>query len=163
MKYVAPLDMLKDRLDISTVDGQVRVSLSYDGFLNLIQLIISDDRLPESPYIQRPTNEVAPVAAGQGTGRGGYFAGRSSTQNEDENWYIQRVAGGGEGGIPGGRRDAGIRERVANIQQVAETWQQQLSVVKTLMEVLRTATPPEEPAAANGEQPYDPYEVQSLS
>jgi hypothetical protein len=164
MKYVAPLDMLKDRLDISTVDGQVRVSLSYDGFLNLVELIISDNAALESPYLSQHLGRAARTAPAEPVARNGYFSGRSAAQGTGENWYLQRLAGGGDSGGSARGLDEGARERAANIQRAAETWQQQLTVVKTLMDVLNAATPPEEDnVAPEADGSYDPYEVQSLT
>ena len=41
MKYLPPFDLLRRMVEVSTVRGELRVSLSYDDFINILRMMIS--------------------------------------------------------------------------------------------------------------------------
>ena len=41
MKYLPPFDLIRRMVEVSTVWGELRVSLSYDDFVKILRLMIS--------------------------------------------------------------------------------------------------------------------------
>ena len=48
MKYLPPFDLLRRSVEIATVRGELRVSLSYDDFIKLIRMMISGVEVDEA-------------------------------------------------------------------------------------------------------------------
>lgn len=97
MKYLPPFDLIRRSVEISTVRGELRVTLSYDDFIRLIRLMISGIQVDEGWYLQ----EYADIARAIQDGKlasakqhfidDGYFEGRRPfAMPVDERWYLER-------------------------------------------------------------------------
>lgn len=94
MKYLPPFDLLRRSVEISTVRGELRVSLSYDDFIKLIRLMISGVDVDEAWYrqqyedIAKAIREGAVGSAKQHFVDDGYFEGRLPFPIKvDDSWY----------------------------------------------------------------------------
>jgi hypothetical protein len=94
VKYLPPFDLLRRSIEISTVRGELRVSLSYDDFIKLIRLMISSVDVDEAWYrqqyedIAKAIREGAVASAKQYFLDDGYFEGRLPFAIEvDDDWY----------------------------------------------------------------------------
>lgn len=82
MRYIPPFDLLRRSVEISTVRGELRVSLSYDDFIKLIRLMIAGVEVDESWYRQQYEDIGRAIRDGQvGSAKqhfvdDGYFEGR---------------------------------------------------------------------------------------
>ena len=82
VKYLPPFDQIRRAVEISTVRGELRVSLSYDDFIKIIRLMISGIQVDEEWYL----NEYPDIAQAIRDGKvasarqhfieDGYFEGR---------------------------------------------------------------------------------------
>ena len=96
MKYIPPFDLLRRSVEISTVRGELRVSLSYDDFIKLIRLMISGIEVDESWY-RRQYEDIGHAvrdghlnSAKQHFIDDGYFEGRLPFPIEvDSTWYLR--------------------------------------------------------------------------
>ncbi len=94
MKYIPPFDLLRRSVEISTVRGELRVSLSYDDFIKLIRLMISGIEVDETWY-RRQYDDIGKAirdgqihSAKQHFVDDGYFEGRLPFPiSVDEDWY----------------------------------------------------------------------------
>ncbi len=97
MKYLPPFDQIRRAVEISTVRGELRVSLSYDEFINIIRLMISGIQVDEEWYL----NEYRDIAQAIRDGKvasarqhfvdDGYFEGRRPfPMPVDERWYLEQ-------------------------------------------------------------------------
>jgi hypothetical protein len=94
VKYIPPFDLLRRSVEISTVRGELRVSLSYDDFIKLIRLMIAGVQVDEEWYRQqyedigRAIRDGQIVSAKQHFVDDGYFEGRLPFGMQvDETWY----------------------------------------------------------------------------
>lgn len=96
MKYLPPFDLIRRSVEISTVRGELRVSLSYDDFIKIIRLLISGVDVDEGWYLR----EYGDIARAIGEGKidsakqhfldDGYFEGRRPFSIAvDERWYLR--------------------------------------------------------------------------
>lgn len=82
MRYIPPFDLLRRSVEISTVRGELRVSLSYDDFIKMIRLMIAGIEVDEAWYRQayddigRAIQEGRIASAKQHFLDDGYFEGR---------------------------------------------------------------------------------------
>ncbi len=113
MKYVAPFDLVKSQVNISTINGQVKVGLTYESFLNLIRLMIADMDVDEKWYLQQYPDIAAAIAKGvvksakEHFVKDGYFEGRLPAPIQvDEKWYLQEYPDVAEG-VHSGMVDSG--------------------------------------------------------
>jgi hypothetical protein len=97
VKYIPPFDLVRRSVEISTVKGELRVSLSYEDFVGILRKILSGIDVNETWYLQ--TYEDIRDAIKQGkinNARGhfvddGYFEGRLPFPIAvDEKWYLQQ-------------------------------------------------------------------------
>lgn len=96
MKYLPPFDLIRRSVEISTVKGELRVSLSYDDFVKIIRLMISGIDVDEEWYL-REYEDIAQAlrdgkveSAKQHFIDDGYFEGRRPfPMAVDERWYLQ--------------------------------------------------------------------------
>ena len=95
MKYIPPFDLLRRSVEISTVRGELRVSLSYDDFIKLIRLMIAGVHVDEEWYrrqyedIGRAIRDGQIASAKQHFVDDGYFEGRLPFLIQvDEQWYL---------------------------------------------------------------------------
>lgn len=94
MRYIPPFDLLRRSVEISTVRGELRVSLSYDDFIKLIRLMMAGVEVDEAWYSQQYEDIGRAIRDGQvGSARqhfidDGYFEGRLPFPiNVDTAWY----------------------------------------------------------------------------
>lgn len=94
MKYIPPFDLLRRSVEISTVRGELLVSLSYEDFINLIRLMISGIEVDEAWYRRQYEDIASAIRDGQVASArrhfidDGYFEGRMPFPiTVDEKWY----------------------------------------------------------------------------
>jgi hypothetical protein len=96
VKYLPPFDLIRRSVEISTVKGELRVSVSYDDFVRILQLLISGIAVDEAwyreeyPDIARAIQEGKIESAKRHFVDDGYFEGRRPfPMDVDERWYLQ--------------------------------------------------------------------------
>lgn len=94
MRYIPPFDLLRRSVEISTVRGELRVSLSYDDFIKLIRLMMAGVEVDEAWYSQQYEDIGRAIRDGQVASArqhfidDGYFEGRLPFPiNVDTAWY----------------------------------------------------------------------------
>jgi hypothetical protein len=94
VRYIPPFDLLRRSVEISTVRGELRVSLSYDDFIKMIRLMIAGIEVDEAWYRQtyddigRAIQEGRIASAKRHFLDDGYFEGRLPfAVNVDEKYY----------------------------------------------------------------------------
>lgn len=97
MKYIPPFDMIRRSVEISTVKGELRVSVSYEEFIRILKTMLSGIEVDETWYLQtyddiaRATHEGAVKSVKQHFIDDGYFEGRMPFPIDvDEQWYLQQ-------------------------------------------------------------------------
>ena len=97
MKYLPPFDLIRRSVEISTVRGELRVSLSYDDFVRVLRLMISGIQvkeewyLTEYPDIAQAIRDGKVESARQHFIDDGFFEGRRPfPMDVDERWYLQQ-------------------------------------------------------------------------
>ena len=97
MKYVPPFDLIRRSVEVSTIKGELRVSVSYEDFITIIKMIIAGIEVNEAWYAE--TYEDISKAIREGSIRSakrhfvddGYFDGRMPFAiRVDEKWYPQQ-------------------------------------------------------------------------
>jgi hypothetical protein len=99
VKYLPPFDLIRRSVEISTVRGELRVSLSYDDFVRVLRLMISGIQvieewyLTEYPDIAQAIRDGKVESARQHFIDDGFFEGRRPfPMDVDERWYLQQYA-----------------------------------------------------------------------
>jgi hypothetical protein len=94
VKYIPPFDLLRRSVEISTVRGELRVSLSYDDFIKLIRRMIAGVEVDETWYRQQYEDIGGAIRDGQVVSAkqhfvdDGYFEGRLPFPiTVDDTWY----------------------------------------------------------------------------
>jgi len=97
VKYLPPFDLIRRSVEISTVRGELRVSLSYDDFIKIIRLMISGIKVDEEWYLQeygdiaQAIRDEQLMSAKQHFLDDGYFEGRRPfPMPVDERWYLEQ-------------------------------------------------------------------------
>ena len=97
MKYLPPFDLIRRSVEISTVRGELRVSLSYDDFIKIIRLMISGIQVDEEWYLQEYGDIAQAIRDEQLTSAkqhfldDGYFEGRRPfPMPVDDRWYLEQ-------------------------------------------------------------------------
>ena len=97
MKYLPPFDLIRRSVEISTIRGELRVSLSYDDFVSVLRLMISGIQvneewyLTEYPDIAQAIRDGKVESARQHFIDDGFFEGRRPfPMDVDEPWYLQQ-------------------------------------------------------------------------
>lgn len=97
MKYVPPFEAVRRSVEISTVRGQLRVSLPYDDFVQLVKSLVAAIEVDESWYLQHNDDVAGAIARGViGSARehfanDGYLEGRLPFPIVvDEQWYLEQ-------------------------------------------------------------------------
>jgi len=97
VKYLPPFDLIRRSVEISTVRGELRVSLSYDDFVQIVRLMISgitvaeEWYLTEYPDIAQAIRDGKVESAKQHFIDDGFFEGRRPfPMDVDERWYLQQ-------------------------------------------------------------------------
>jgi hypothetical protein len=52
VKYLPPFDLIRRMVEVSTVKGELRVSLSYDDFIKIMRLMISGIEVNQDWYLE---------------------------------------------------------------------------------------------------------------
>ena len=97
MKYLPPFDLIRRSVEISTVRGELRVSLSYDDFVGVLRLMISGIQVNEEWYLTEYPDIAQAIREGKvGSARqhfidDGFFEGRRPfPMDVDERWYLEQ-------------------------------------------------------------------------
>ncbi len=97
MKYLPPFDLIRRMVEVSTVRGELRVSLSYDDFIKILRLMISGIAVDEDWYLTEHEDIAKAIASGvvmsarQHFIDDGYFEGRLPfPMPVDERWYLEQ-------------------------------------------------------------------------
>lgn len=97
MKYLPPFDLIRRSVEISTVKGELRASLSYDDFIKLIRMMIASFPVDEDWYLKEYEDIALAVRNGtiesarQHFVDDGYFEGRRPfPMAVDERWYLEQ-------------------------------------------------------------------------
>jgi hypothetical protein len=84
-------------VEVSTVRGELRVSVSYDGFIELLRLMISGIEVDETWYLKEYEDIARAVSSGQVVSAkrhfidDGYFEGRMPfAMSVNERWYLEQ-------------------------------------------------------------------------
>jgi hypothetical protein len=99
VKYLPPFDLIRRMVEVSTVRGELRVSLSYDDFIKIMRMMISGVEVDEAWYL-REHEDIAHAVAGGSVESAkrhflddGYFEGRLPfPMPVDERWYLEQYA-----------------------------------------------------------------------
>lgn len=96
MKYLPPFELIRRSVEISTVRGELRVTVSYEDFVKILKTLIRGIEVDEAWYVR--TYEDIGNAIKEGIVRSarqhfiddGYFEGRRPFPMEvDERWYLK--------------------------------------------------------------------------
>ena len=97
MNYLPPFDLIRRSVEISTVRGELRVSLSYDDFVRILRLMISGIEVNEEWYLTEYQDIAQAIREGKvGSARqhfidDGYFRGTATLPDAvDERWYLEQ-------------------------------------------------------------------------
>ena len=97
MNYFPPFEVIRRSVDISTVRGELRVSVSYEDFVKLLKLMIGGIQVDEDFYARAYEDIGQAVRTGTlPSGRqhfinDGYFEGRLPFPiRVDEAWYLRQ-------------------------------------------------------------------------
>jgi hypothetical protein len=95
MTYVAPFDLIKGAVDISAVKGELRVSISYDGFINVLQLLVASVLVDEEWYMKQYEDVADAVRTGKVRSARAHFVENGYIEGRlpgpiivDEEWYF---------------------------------------------------------------------------
>jgi hypothetical protein len=96
VKYLPPFDLIRRMVEVSTVRGELRVSLSYDDFIAILRMMISGIVVDEAWYLKEHEDIARAIAdGGVASARqhfldDGYFEGRLPVPMPvDERWYLE--------------------------------------------------------------------------
>ncbi len=124
MKYVPPFETVRRSVEISTVRGQLRVSLSYDEFVQLVKSLISAIEVDEAWYLDRNDDVAGAIARGAVLSAQEHFSGDGYLEGRlpfpitvDEQWYLEQnpdvaegIRAGSVGSAQGHFEESGYRE-----------------------------------------------------
>jgi hypothetical protein len=101
---IPAFELLKQRLSIVTVNGQLKVNNTYDEFLDIIRLVLRSVTVDEAWYLTEYPDIAEAVAGGEVKSArhhfidSGYFEGRLPCPLEvDEAWYLAEYPDVAEG------------------------------------------------------------------
>ena len=97
MRYVPPFETVRRSVEISTVRGQLRVSMSYDDFVELVKSLVAAIDVDEAWYLQHNEDVAGAIARGavasarEHFANDGYLEGRLPFPIDvDETWYLEQ-------------------------------------------------------------------------
>ncbi len=97
VKYVPPFETVRRSVEISTVRGQLRVSLSYDEFVRLVKSLVAAIEVDEVWYLERNDDVAGAIARGTVPSAQEHFAGDGYLEGRlpfpitvDEQWYLEQ-------------------------------------------------------------------------
>jgi hypothetical protein len=95
VKYLPPFDLIRRMVEVSTVRGELRVSLSYEDFVNILRMMISGIEIDEAWYLREYEDIARAVQSGRVASakrhfvNDGYFEGRRPfPMPVDEQYYL---------------------------------------------------------------------------
>jgi hypothetical protein len=95
VKYVPPFDLIRRMVEVSTVRGELRVSLSYDDFVKILRMLISGLEVDEKWYLATHEDIAKAVTSGSVASAkqhfidDGFFEGRLPFPIAvNERWYL---------------------------------------------------------------------------
>lgn len=97
MKYLPPFELIRRSIEITTVQGELRVNVSYEDFVKLLRVLIAGIEINEDWYLR--TYEDIAAAIREGIVKSarrhfvddGYFEGRLPfPMPVDERWYLMQ-------------------------------------------------------------------------
>lgn len=97
MRYVPPFDLIRRSVEISTVKGELRVSVSYEEFIRILKMMIAGIEVNQEWYartyedIGHAIKDGTVISAQKHFVDDGYFEGRLPfPMRVDEKWYLQQ-------------------------------------------------------------------------
>ena len=100
MNYIPPFEVLKSHMTIAAEGGELRVTGSYEDFVNMVRRLIASVPVDEAWYLQRYPDIAEAIASGLVTSarqhfvNDGYFEGRQPFHiRVNERWYLTANAG----------------------------------------------------------------------
>jgi hypothetical protein len=95
VKYLPPFELIRQSIEISTVQGELHVNISYENFIGLLRTLIRGVEVDEAWYV-RAYEDIGDAirrgivkSARQHFVDDGYFEGRLPFPLEvDEKWYL---------------------------------------------------------------------------
>lgn len=97
VKYIPPFDLIRRSVEITTVKGELRVSVSYEEFIKILKSLIAGFDVDEDWYLQTYEDIAKAIKGGsvqsarQHFVDDGYFEGRLPfPMAVDEKWYLQQ-------------------------------------------------------------------------
>ena len=97
MKYLPPFELIRRAAEISTIRGELRVSMSYEDFVNLLKTILMGIEVDEQwyasnyPDIGEAIRDGRIPSAKQHFVDDGYFEGRLPfAMPVNEAWYLEK-------------------------------------------------------------------------
>jgi hypothetical protein len=64
VKYLPTFDLIRRMVEVSTVKGELRVSLSYDDFIKIMRLMISGIEVNQDWYLEEHQDIAQAVTSG---------------------------------------------------------------------------------------------------
>jgi hypothetical protein len=100
MRYLPPFEILKSYLSLSTVRREMRVSCTYENFIQMVRRLIADVPVDESWYLERYPDIAEAIRHGVVASpkyhfvHDGYFEGRVPFPiRVDEQYYLTQNPG----------------------------------------------------------------------
>jgi hypothetical protein len=97
MRYVPPFDLMRRMVEVSTVRGELRVSMSYDDFIKILRMMITGIEIDENWYLATHEDIARAIAGGSVASArqhfvdDGFFEGRLPfPMPVDERWYLEQ-------------------------------------------------------------------------
>ena len=97
MKYVPPFETVRRSVEVSTVRGQVRVSVPYEEFVRLVKSLVAAIDVDEVWYLERNDDVAGAIARGIIPSAREHFAGDGYLEGRlpfpvtvDEQWYLEQ-------------------------------------------------------------------------
>jgi hypothetical protein len=95
VNYIPPFDLIRRMVEVHSVKGELRVSLSYDDFVAILRMMIAGVELDAAWYLRenadiaRAVEDGTVQSARQHFIDDGYFEGRAPfAMPVDEEWYL---------------------------------------------------------------------------
>jgi hypothetical protein len=96
-KYIPPFDLIRRSVEITTVKGELRVSVPYEDFVKILKSMIAGFDVDEAWYLKTYEDIAGAIKSGtvqsarQHFVDDGYFEGRLPFPIPvDEKWYLQQ-------------------------------------------------------------------------
>jgi hypothetical protein len=97
MRYLPPFDSIRRGVEISTVRGQLRVTMAYDEFVALIKSLVGGIEVDARWYLDRNPDVADAIARGTITSAEEHFAGDGYLEGRmpfpiavDERFYLEQ-------------------------------------------------------------------------